>query len=175
MHHMASTVVYGKKSVPEQDVRPVSERGSNKTGAMKEQIAHRRKKRKEDWKRHKEKKRVVFFGAGTFGRGRRGPCPRKALLRSIGLLAPVVLVHEYNTSKCCCSCGSVLKQIDCSHVIRCPKSQTGENRCPAHTIDRDLNGASNIAVCGARQLYNLHRPDYLRREPDNDPEDYFKF
>ncbi len=61
MHHMASTVVYGKKIVPDEDVRPVSERGRNKTDAVKEDIARRRKKRKEDWKRHKEKKRVVFL------------------------------------------------------------------------------------------------------------------
>ncbi len=44
-------------------VRPVSERGSNKTEAVKEDIARRRKKRKDDWKRRKEKNHVVFFGA----------------------------------------------------------------------------------------------------------------
>ncbi len=142
---------------------------------MTEDVKLRRKKRKGDWNKHKEKNCVVFFGAGTFGHGRRGPCPRKALLRSVGLLAPVVLLHEYNTSKFCCSCSSALKQIDGSRVFRCPKSQTGENRCRLQTINRDLNAASNVAVCGARQLYDLPRPDDLRRKPDNDPQDYFKF
>ncbi len=58
--HMASTVVYGRKIVPDQDVHPVSERGSNKTHAVQDDIARRRKKRKEVWKRHKEVKRIGF-------------------------------------------------------------------------------------------------------------------
>ncbi len=48
--HMASTVVYGRKIAPDQDVRLVSERDSNKTEAVKEDSRLRSKKRKDDWK-----------------------------------------------------------------------------------------------------------------------------
>ncbi len=71
MHHMASAVVYSRKTVPNQDARPVSDRSSTKTEAVKEDIKLRRKKRKGDWKKQKEEK----HGAGTFGHGRDSPGP----------------------------------------------------------------------------------------------------
>ncbi|CAN0519073.1 unnamed protein product, partial [Ectocarpus sp. 8 AP-2014] len=110
------------------------------------------------------KRRVVFFGDGQFGHGSRGPCPRKALIRALGVICPVVLVDEFRTSKCCCGCGIPLKQVDGSRVFCC-ESQTDENlSCSVGFIDRDTNGAVNIGVCGVLQLLGLDRPSYLCRE-----------
>lgn len=97
MHHIASTAVYGGKLVSEQDLQPVSERGSSKTDAVKENIKRCWMRHKEEWQKHKRKRCVVFFGKGTFGRSRRGRCRRKNLLWSTGLLVPVVLTNKYNT------------------------------------------------------------------------------
>ncbi len=109
-------------------------------------------RRKQEWGKHKEKRHVVFFGKATFGHGKHGPCARKGLLRSIRLLAPVVLIDEYNTSKCWHGCGTELEQINGSCAFLCPKSQTDENLCPIGHIDRDVNGTSNIANRGVYQL-----------------------
>ncbi|CAN0499801.1 unnamed protein product, partial [Laminaria digitata] len=94
-------------------------------------------------KKIREKRRVVFFGNGQCGHGARGPCPRKALIRALGLLCPVVLVDEFRTSKCCCGCGIPLRQVGGSRVFRCA-SQTDENQaCSVGLIDRDTNGSVN--------------------------------
>ncbi|CAM9199186.1 unnamed protein product, partial [Pylaiella littoralis] len=61
-------------------------------------------RKKELLEKIRSKRRVVFFGDGQFGHGSRGPCPRKALIRALGVLCPVVLVDEFRTSKCCCGC-----------------------------------------------------------------------
>lgn len=121
-------------------------------------------RKKELLKKIRAKRRVVFFGDGQFGHGSRGPCPRKALIRALGVLCPVVLVDEFRTSKCCCGCGTPLKQVDGSRVFRC-ESQTDENlSCSVGLIDRDVNGSVNIGVCGVSQLLGLERPSFLCRE-----------
>lgn len=121
-------------------------------------------RKKELLKKVRTKRRVVFFGDGQFGHGSRGACPRKALIRAIGVLCPVVLVDEFRTSKCCCGCGIPLKQVEGSRVFRCG-SQTDENlSCSVDFIDRDVNGSVNIGVCGVSQLLGLERPSYFCRE-----------
>ena len=125
-------------------------------------------RKKELLRKIRDKRRVVCFGDGQFGHGARGPCPRKALIRALGVLCPVVLVDEFLTSKCCCGCGTPLKQVDGSRVFRCA-SQTDEGRaCPVRLIDRDTNGSVNIGVCGVYQLLGLERPSYLCRASSGD-------
>lgn len=125
-------------------------------------------RKKELLRKIRDKRRVVCFGDGQFGHGARGPCPRKALIRALGVLCPVVLVDEFRTSKCCCGCGTPLKQVDGSRVFRCA-SQTDEGRaCPVGLIDRDTNGSVNIGVCGVYQLLGLERPSYLCRTSSGD-------
>ena len=111
------------------------------------------------------KRRVVFWGMAQFGHGSRGPCPRKLLLRSLSLLCPVVLTDELRTSKFCHGCGAEMEQTKGSLVFRCPTSQTGVNPCPIGSVNRDTNGAANIATCGLRRLLGLPRPDFLTRTP----------
>ena len=61
-------------------------------------------KMKDQNSRKRELKRIVLFGKAEFGSGSRGPCPRKVLIRALALRASVILIDEYNTSKCCCCC-----------------------------------------------------------------------
>ncbi len=154
MHHMALTAVYGKKFVLEQDVRPVSERGSNKTDAMKEHIACRWKKRKEDWKRHKQKKRVLFFGPGTFGHDRRGPCSRNALLRSLVFL-PLPFLCRSTTRR---SVAVVAVLCYRSWTVRvyfdAPKGQAG--REPLHCADNGPRLERSFQHRRLSQIYDIH-------------------
>ncbi|CAM9677365.1 unnamed protein product [Chrysoparadoxa australica] len=112
--------------------------------------------------------RVVLFGNGQFGHGGRGPCPRKALIRALGLRCPVVLVDEFNTSKMCCGCGSKLAQVGDSRVFRCKGQTDGDSSScfvsDMDCIDRDINGAVNIGYAGALQLLGRSRPSYLERK-----------
>jgi Putative transposase DNA-binding domain len=109
--------------------------------------------------------RVVFFGNALFGHGRRGPLPRKALIRAIALLVPVVLMDEFRTSMMCCGCGLKLVQVEGSRVYQCvSRTPEGENlSCSVRFIDRDINAAVNIAMCGIRMLLGLDRPQHLCR------------
>ncbi|CAM9157688.1 unnamed protein product, partial [Phaeothamnion confervicola] len=100
--------------------------------------------------------RVIFFGNGQFGHHSAGPCPRKKVLRELSARALVLLIDEYNTSKCCCSCGEKLKQTYGSRVFRC-ESQTNGIPCRISGIDRDVNASVNIAICGILMLRGLVR------------------
>jgi hypothetical protein len=109
--------------------------------------------------------RIVFFGSALFGQCRAGPLPRKALLRVLGQLCPVVLTDEYYTSKKCAGgCGDLLKQVQGSRVFRCDNSQRdASGSCCVTFIDRDVNGAVNIAMVGVYMLLGRTRPHYLVR------------
>lgn len=149
---MARDIAYGKSY--KKEVRRAG-RSSNESMSL--------ERRKELLRKIRAKRRVVFFGNGQFGHGARGPCPRKALIRALGVLCPVLMVDEFRTSKCCCGCGIPLKQVDGSRVFCC-ESQTDEGRtCPVRKIDRDTNGSVNIGVCGVYQLLGLARPSFLCR------------
>lgn len=121
--------------------------------------------RKQLLQKIRAKRRVVFFGDGQFAHGSRGPCPRKALIRALGVICPVVLVDEFRTSKCCYGCGTPLTQVRGSRVFRC-ENQTDESRaCSVGHIDRDVNGSVNIGVAGVCKLLGLARPSFLCRKP----------
>ena len=138
----------------------------NDDGQQSQGPVHReasREKIKDQDSRKREFKRIVFFGKAEFGSGSRGPCPRKALIRALALRAPVILIDEYNTSKCCCCCGEKLKQSVGSRVFRC-ENQTGVvQSCSVNFINRDVNAAVNIALCGSMQLLGRPRPQHLCR------------
>lgn len=121
---MARDIAYGNSY--KKEVRTV-QRSSDKP------VSPARKK--ELLRKIRDKRRVVFFGDGQFGHGARGPCPRKALIRALGVLCPVVLVDEFRTSKCCCSCGTPHRQVDGSRVFRC-SSQTmvDGTACPVKRV-----------------------------------------
>ena len=119
--------------------------------------------RKELLKKIRAKRRVVFFGDGQFAHGSRGPCPRKALIRALGVICPVVLVDEFRTSKCCYGCGTPLTQVGGSRVFRCGNQTDESLACSVGYIDRDVNGSVNIGVAGVCQLLGLERPPFLCR------------
>ena len=119
--------------------------------------------RKELLKKIRAKRRVVFFGDGQFAHGSRGPCPRKALIRALGVICPVVLVDEFRTSKCCYGCGTPLTQVGGSRVFRCGNQTDESLACSVGYIDRDVNGSVNIGVAGVCQLLGLERPSFLCR------------
>lgn len=111
--------------------------------------------------------RVVFFGNAVFGQGKRGPLPRKAMLKKLAEICCVVLTDEFRTSQRCCGCGEKLQQVKESRVFRCKSSSTGDNLhgCSVEFIDRDVNGAVNIGRCGVCSLQGADRPRYLCRPP----------
>ena len=124
--------------------------------------------RKELLKKIRAKKRVVFFGDGQFAHGSRGPCPRKALIRALGVICPVVLIDEFRTSKCCYGCGTPLTQVGGSRVFRCGNQTDESLRCSVGYIDRDVNGSVNIGVAGVCELLGLERPSFLCRTSTGD-------
>ena len=114
--------------------------------------------------------RIVFFGAAQFGHGRRGPLPRKALIRALGVRCPVILMDEYNTSKRCCDCGDPLVPVPGSRVFQCVRDEGHDGDlagCTIRFINRDVNGAENIAKCGVCQLLGVDRPHYLQNPQNN--------
>ncbi|CAM9125041.1 unnamed protein product, partial [Sphacelaria rigidula] len=137
---MARNIAYGNSY--KNEVRRAG-RSSNETMSL--------EGRRELLRNIRDKRRVVLFGNGQFGHGARGPCPRKALIRALGVLCPVLIVDEFRTSKCCCGCGTPLKQVGGSRVFRCER-QTDEGRaCPVGKIDRDTNGSVNIGASRVRE------------------------
>ena len=62
-----------------------------------------RKKWRENIEKRKQKKHVVFFGNGLFPTGGGGypSVPRKRFLRYLAASGVVIILDEFNTSKCC--------------------------------------------------------------------------
>ncbi len=145
LHHMATAIAYG---------------------AEQKAIRNRRGKAKRKLKKQLyAEPRVVFFGHAQFGHGSRGPCPRKALLRRLAFMVPVVLLDEFRTSARCYSCFGVLTQGSRPRVLRCQNSRAGVgNPCSVQNIDRDTNAAVNIGALGMRMLLGVERPRVLRRK-----------
>ncbi|KAG5186441.1 hypothetical protein JKP88DRAFT_241049 [Tribonema minus] len=114
---------------------------------------------------HRTWTRVAFFGNAQFGHGSRGPLPRKALIRAIALLVPVVLMDEFRTSMTCCGCGMNLVQVDSSRVYQCASCtpESVNQNCSVRFIDRDVNASVNIGMCGIRMLLGMSRPLHLCR------------
>lgn len=129
---------------------------------IKSMLASRPGKHQRTWTR------VVFFGAALFGQGRSGPLPRKALLKKVAELCPVILTDEYNTSKKCCGCGSKLVQYNQSRVFHC-NLERNKPGCSIAFIDRDKSASVNICLCGAMQMLGRGRPAALCR-PKKDVE-----
>lgn len=105
--------------------------------------------------------RIIFFGDAQFGNGSRGGLPFKKLLKELAARVAVVMTSEWGTSKKCCSCGSVLKQVERSRVFRCPAHENEVSPCSVNFIDRDSVASVSIAKCGIYMLRGQPRPLYL--------------
>lgn len=104
------------------------------------------------------KKIIVFMGNGTFAPGGHGyaPVPKKKFIRALAQHAVVILVDEYNTSKCCPLCFQELSDYSDSecdeteHRLRvCP---TIIEDSPCLVADRDAIGSMNIMQKGVHTL-----------------------
>ena len=76
----------------------------------------------------------------------------------------VLLVDEFNTSKCCPGCGGDLHT---THK-RLRQCNTGPDKCAVRRefpdgVDRDVLGAINILLCAWCLLTTGERPERLRR------------
>ena len=113
------------------------------------------------------KHRVVAFGDGDFPAGYRKnrAVPRKALLRLLMHASTMLLVDEYNTSRCCPGCGGDLHTTH-DRLRQCsagPESCVVRREFP-HGVDRDVIGAINILICAWCLLTTGERPERLRRD-----------
>lgn len=102
--------------------------------------------------------RLSIIGDGDFGNGKRGPCPRKAVISAIGRICPVLLVNEDYSSTKCHRCGNYMTQV--GRRQQCRNTLVG-GRVRRFDIDRDTNGALNIGQIGLLQLRGLPRPLHL--------------
>ncbi len=144
LHHMATSIAYGSEQAMLR----------NKRGRSKRLLK----------KKLYSEPRVVFFEHAQFGHGKRGPVPRKALLRELALLCPVIPVDEFRTSMCCHSCGYVLGVDYRSRVLRCRNNPAGGGGCSVDEIDRDTNAAANVGTYGIRMLLGMARSAHLDRK-----------
>ena len=135
-------------------------------------VAARRKLRKkwrENIEKRKQKKQVVFFGNGLFPTGGGGypSVPRKRFLRYLAASGVVVILDEFNTSKCCPGCHSVLEETDKKGFGRYVIAReslncllTSENGTKFEE-DRDIIATINMAICAHDLLLTGKRPEYL--------------
>ena len=94
--------------------------------------------------------------------GKKGPAPRKKVIRELSKLCPVLLVDEYRTSKACHRCGQDVQEMTADRVQICGNTLRNGEQCPMR-VDRDINGAANIGQAGTCMLYGEDRPQHLRR------------
>ena len=94
--------------------------------------------------------------------------PRKRFLRYLAASGVVIILDEFNTSKCCPGCHSVLEETDKKRVRRCKSDQsvncllTSENGSNFEE-DRDIIATINMAICAHDLLLTGKRPEYLSR------------
>lgn len=100
---------------------------------------------------------VVGFGNGSWAPGIYGTVPLKHLKREIGLICTLVGVDEYFTSQKCFACGWKLED-----EVERREKQCNNPRCPVLVMDRDENGACNIALVIVEMADGNDRPEDLR-------------
>jgi hypothetical protein len=116
---------------------------------------------------------VVALGANYNGRrARRGdgctPVFKSVIRRLPTATRPVILVNEFNTSKKCCECHSLMQSVG-----RAPsgkplrETQCSNQACPRSKLEngRDVNAAINIKLVLDEFLAGRPRPAYLCRAP----------
>ncbi len=101
-------------------------------------------------KKQKEKKCVVLSVSEPLGTV--GPVlARRRLCCGTSVFSPLPFLCTSKTRPSVAAVAVLCRtRLTVLRVFRRPKSQTGENRCPVQTIDRDLNAASNH-----RRLWNV--------------------
>ena len=125
----------------------------------------------------KDKRRIVFFGNGTFRSGGFGySCfPRKKLVHKLATRTHCSILDEFRTSKCCPGCGHDMVEDGEKHRIRhCSNNDSDdEKRCPlmkpdgtSFTEDRDKSATINMALCAHNALYYHKRPLHLCRNKE---------
>jgi len=107
-------------------------------------------------------KTIVVFGANFYGRPCRfgdvaGPVVVKGIRRKLAKHRVVVVVDEYNTTKCHLTCGQVMQTA--LHDAREKVCGT----CGGVAVDRDRNAAENILAVWRSYVQNRTRPAHLRR------------
>lgn len=114
---------------------------------------------------------LVAFGNGgtvsTTGCGY-APAPQARLRHRLKHVwgARVSLINEFRTSRCCCECGQVMKNVYKRHEQRKaldrPVLIRGILRCPTHDFcHRDKNAALNIMAVYEALAAKRPRPAYL--------------
>lgn len=108
------------------------------------------------------KKRVLFFGDGTFGttRGHIG-VPRKELLKKCGSRGKVFVITEWGTSKYCPHCGEEMVNVEGSHRVRsCSSDPNVTIPCPftIRNVDRDECATISLAMCATWAVKWHRRP-----------------
>ena len=110
---------------------------------------------------------VIAYGAASFsatGRGERAvPTARMAV--AAARHGRVVMVDEYNTTKCCNACGAMTRKVMC-RTEQGSREVRGLRRCESNACrsaplrSRDYNAACNIASCVAPsgRPFHLQRP-----------------
>ena len=124
---------------------------------MSQKIMHRRKRDVRKSRHHNVpvRRKIVFFGSALFA-GARGHVrvPRKQLLHTLACSSLVILVNEYNTSKCC---PLDFESVQDSHSLQgdrirqCPTVKPGTLQTHFEG-DRDDIGGINICQKGFYQL-----------------------
>ena len=112
---------------------------------------------------------VIAYGDAAFsasGRGERA-VPTRGMAIAASRHGRLAMVDEYNTTKCCCECGSVTRKV-LSRVDGESREVRGLRRCESNACrtvplkSRDYNAACNIACCVPTE----GRPLRLQRSGD---------
>ena len=122
-------------------------------------------------RRDDAKKRVVFFGDGTFSSSRRGfpSIPKKRLLKQMAVRGLTFLLDEYKTSKCC-PCGQDELKDGSSHGgeqererVRVHKTCGGTCGVLRRCRDRDALATLNMLQAAVAAVQHHSWPEHLQR------------
>jgi len=122
-------------------------------------------------RREDPRKRVVFFGDGTFSSTLRGfpSIPKKRLLKQMAVRGLTFLLDEYNTSKCC-PCGQDELKDGSSHDeaqeyerVRVHKTCGGTCAVLQRCRDRDALATLNMLQAAVAAVQHHSWPEHLQR------------
>ena len=112
------------------------------------------------------RKRVVFFGDGTFSSSHRGSVsiPKKKLVKQLAVRGLTFLLDEYNTSKYC-PCGEILCDVCKAEGVRvrAHKANGGECTVLRAVKDRDELATVNMLLAASKKARGAEWPAHLLR------------
>ena len=169
LHDLANRIFKKTSYKKKYDLKTLSD---NEKRILRKKIREKRKEPK--------KKRVVFFGNGSFRSGGSGyaPVPRKKLVKFLSITGLTYVLDEFCTSKMCPGgCGCEMKDVDKeSRVRRCTNvSIEGDSNCcslrslnsKCFEEDRDKCANINMCRCAYAAVVYKKRPAYLCRPKKN--------